>query len=133
MQWRNGPISWMARKAKFVPQSSCESEVYGAVMMLKESEFCTQVINFISAGLSAPTVSLIDNKASVEVIKYPGATKRTVHFDRWLHFARSLSLRNKIEVFHVLTDDMMGDIFTKALDKTKFIKCRNYLMKDGDK
>ena len=63
------------------------------------------------------------------MIKYPGATKRTVHFDRWLHYARALCLRNKVEVFHIGTESMMGDIFTKALDKTKFIKCRDYIMR----
>ena len=26
-------------------------------------------------------------------------------------------------------DDMMADIFTKALDKTKFLKCRDYIMR----
>ena len=78
--------------------------------------------------LEMPTAALIDNKAAYDVIRYPGATKRTVHFNRWLHFARSLCLLNKVEMFQVSTDDMMGDIFTKALDKTKFIKCRDYIM-----
>ena len=97
-------------------------------MLLKESEFACQIIDFISGDLQMPAALVIDNKAAVDVIKFPGATKRTVHFDRWLHFARELSLRNKINVFLVTTDDMMGDIFTKPLDKTKFIKCRDYLL-----
>ena len=97
-------------------------------MLLKEGEFATQVIDFLSSDLSLPTAALIDNKAAVDVIKFPGATKRTVHFDRWLHFARELCLMNKVEVFLVGTDDMMGDIFTKAHDKTKFLKCRNYVL-----
>lgn len=128
VQWRGGPISWASRKAKFVPQSSCESEVFGAVMLLKEGEFAAQVIAFLVDDLAAPTACLIDNKAAVDVIKYPGATKRTVHFDRWLHFARWMCLQNKTEVFLVGTEDMMGDIFTKALDKTKFLKCRDYIL-----
>ena len=97
-------------------------------MLLKEGEFANQVINFISPDLKLPSASLIDNKAAVDVVRFPGATKRTLHFDRWLHFARELCLRNKVELFLVGTDDMMGDIFTKALDKTKFIKCRSYIM-----
>ena len=56
------------------------------------------------------------------------ATKRTVHFDRWLHYARSMCLRNKVEMFHVGTELVMADLFTKALDKTKFLKCRKYLL-----
>ena len=51
-----------------------------------------------------------------------------MHFDRWLHFARELTLRNKVNVYLAGTDDMMADFFTKAVDKTKFLKCRNYLM-----
>ena len=97
-------------------------------MMLKEEEFVKQVIDFLCDDVKKPAAALIDNKAANDVIRYPGATKRTVHFDRWLHFARSLCLLNKVEMFLVGTDDMMGDIFTKALDKSKFLKCRKYIM-----
>ena len=97
-------------------------------MVLKEGEFVQQICNFLDVKLSAPSACITDNKAAVDVIKYPGATKRTVHFDRWLHFARELSLRNRITVVHAGTDLMMADIFTKPVDKTKFLKCRDYIM-----
>ena len=128
VQWRNGPISWLSRKAKFVPQSSCEIEVFAVVMVLKEAEFAAQVCEFVGAGLRAPTACITDNKAAQDVIKYPGATKRTLHFARWLHFARELCLLNRIEIFLTGTDDMMADGFTKPVDKTKFLKCRDYLL-----
>jgi hypothetical protein len=128
VQWRNGPVSWLCRKAKFVPQSSCEVEVYGVVMVLKEGEFVQQICSFLDVPIGAPIACITDNKAAVDVIKYPGATKRTVHFDRWLHFARELSLRNRIAVVHAGTDLMMADGFTKPVDKTKFLKCRDYMM-----
>ena len=60
------------------------------------------------------------------------ATKRTVHFDRWLHYARETVLNNKGEIFLVSTDDMMADVFTKPVDKTKFLKCRAYLMTEAN-
>ena len=128
VQWRNGPISWLSRKAKFVPQSSCEIEVFAVVMVLKEAEFAAQVLEFVNARLEAPTACITDNKAACDVIKYPGATKRTLHFDRWLHFARELCLANKVQIFLVGTDDMMADGFTKPVDKTKFLKCREYIL-----
>ena len=31
-------------------------------------------------------------------------------------------------MFLVPTEDMMADMFTKPLDKTKFLKCRDYLL-----
>ena len=128
VQWRNGPISWLSRKAKFVPQSSCEVEVFAVVMVLKEAEFAAQVCEFVGADLQAPTACITDNKAACDVIKYPGATKRTLHFDRWLHFARELCLLNRIAIFLTGTDNMMADGFTKPVDKTKFLKCRDYIL-----
>jgi hypothetical protein len=128
VQWRNGPICWLSRKAKFVPQSSCEIEVFAVVMILKEAEFAGQVCEFVEATLEAPTACITDNKAACDVIKYPGATKRTLHFDRWLHFAREMCLHNRIEIFLTGTDDMMADGFTKPVDKTKFLKCRDYIL-----
>ena len=97
-------------------------------MLLKEAEFATQVIEFLCAPLEQKTAAITDNKSARDVVKCPGATKRTVHFDRWLHFARELVLTNKAEVFFAPTDDMMADGFTKAVDKTKFLKCRDYIM-----
>ena len=76
MQWRNGPISWLSRKAKFVPQSSCEIEVFAVVMVLKEAEFAAQVCDFVGAGLEAPSACVTDNKAACDVIKFPGASTR---------------------------------------------------------
>ena len=65
---------------------------------------------------------------SSRVIRFPGATKRTLHFDRWLHFAHELYLRNKVEIYFAGTELMMADFFTKPVDKTKFLECRDYLL-----
>ena len=37
-------------------------------------------------------------------------------------------MMNKAVMFLIGTDLMMADIFTKPVDKTKFIKCRDYLL-----
>ena len=75
VQYRNGPLAWTSRKAKFVPLSSCEIEVFGVVMLLKEAEFAAQVIEFLNASLAAKTAAVTDNKSARDVIKCPGATK----------------------------------------------------------
>ena len=75
-----------------------------------------------------PSVTVTDNKAAYDVIRNPGATKNTVHFDRRLHYARELYLMHAIKVILTTTDRMMADIFTKASDKTMFLRCREYIM-----
>ena len=39
-----------------------------------------------------------------------------------------MCLHNRIEIFLTGTDNMMGDGFTKPVDKTKFLKCRDYIL-----
>lgn len=128
VQYRNGPLSWVSRKAKFVPLSSCEVEVFGIVMLLKEAVFASQIVEFLHESLKQKIAAVTDNQAARDVIKCPGATKRTVHFDRWLHFARELMLKNLVDIYFAPTALMMADGFTKAVDKTKFFKCRDYTM-----
>lgn len=86
----------------------------------------------MTGKLTAPIAAITDNKAAFDIIKCPGATKRTLHFDRWLHFARDYYLHNKVKVYLTGTELMMADIFTKALDKTKFLKCRDYILALGE-
>ena len=50
------------------------------------------------------------------------------HFDRWLHFARELVLMNMVEIFCAPADAQMADGLTKAVDKTKLLKCCDYMM-----
>ena len=55
------------------------------------------------------------------------STKRSVHFERRLHYARELYLRQIIFVILVPTDKMMADDKTKAVqDRAKVIKCRDF-------
>ena len=128
VHWRNGPLCWLSRNVKMPPQSSCESEIAALVMLLKEGMFVKQLLDFLDVVLDGPVCSVTDNKGAYDVVRNPGATKRTVHFDRWLHFARELYLHNAIKIFLTTTDNMMADMFTKAVDKTAFLRCRAYVM-----
>ena len=95
---------------------------------IKEGLHVTQLLQFIQAKLDGPMPVITDNKAAYVVIRCPGATKRTAHFERWMHFARDLMLRRAIEVSLVTTNKMMADFFTKPSDKTAFFRCRSYVM-----
>ena len=39
-----------------------------------------------------------------------------------------LCLLNRIAIFLTGTDNMMADGLTKPVDKTKFLKCRDYIL-----
>jgi hypothetical protein len=128
IDWRNAALVWISRKLKFVPLSSCEAEVGALVVMLKELLFVVQLLDFFEVKLEGASPAITDNKAAHDVVRCPGATKRTAHFDRWLHFARELVLRGTVEVFLTGTFNMPADMYTKPLDKTGFLRCRKYNM-----
>ena len=68
--------------------------------------------------------------ARLPSIKNPGVTKRTKHFERWLHYARDSYLMGRFKISLVSTLKMMGDNMTKPLDRTKFMACRAYQLNE---
>ena len=130
VEWRDGPISWKCSKTKFVPVASTQVELAALVLMVKEGQFAYSIIEDMlpHRSVQGPMTVFTDNSACQLVVNNPGATKHTTHYERWLHYARDLRLKNKITVHHVKTECMMADIFTKPLGRTPFTRCRNYLM-----
>ena len=121
---------WCARKAKFVPVASSHIELGAIVTMIKEGMFAKQVTEDICGPnvIYGPIQVYTDNKAARDVINNPGATKHTTHFERWLHYARDLRLRNAITVALLPTQEMIADLFTKPLSKTLIMRLRDQLL-----
>ena len=86
------------------------------------------VLEFIGVQFDGPISSITDNKATYDIVRNPGATRRTAHFDRWVHFARQLYLRGALKIFLTDTHNMMADGLTKVTDKTTFFRGRRYAM-----
>ena len=60
-----------------------------------------------------PMPSLAQTKLATPMLSVVGSAARRPH---------------RIEIFLTGTDDMMADGFTKPVDKTKFLKCRDYIL-----
>jgi len=97
--------------------------------VLKEAIFVMQNAEHIGVEFDDAIQLITDNKAAHDIVKHPGATKHTTHFERRLHFARDHAMRGAANVHLTVTANMMADIFTKATDKTTFLRCRDYLVK----
>ena len=57
-----------------------------------------------------------------------GATARTRHYENWLAYGRDQYLNRVSEPNWIRTELQVADIFTKALDKTTFLKFRAMLL-----
>ena len=76
----------------------------------------------------APLVLITDNKAAYDVIRNHGATKNTVHVERWMMYVRELYIKGKIDIVLVPTEIMRADDKTKIVDRKKFEYCRKMTM-----
>ena len=64
----------------------------------------------------------VDNTAAIDVAHNVGVSSRTKHFDRAIHYLRDLMQMRRILPFFVKTELQRADGYTKALDKSKFVR-----------
>ena len=60
------------------------------VGMAKEVMFIREILIDMGEKITSPTIMVTDSKAANDCVANAGATKHTIHFERWLHFARML-------------------------------------------
>ena len=123
----NDLISWYSRKLKYTADSTCHAELGGIVTTLKETMFASYIYEDMFNKLSKPYI-ITDCKAAFDIIRNPGATKRSVHYERWLYMARDAYLTGKAMYILTTTDKMMADPMTKVVDRAMFFLSRKFLM-----
>ena len=123
-------VSFQARKLKISPQSSAEAETAVYAICAKDLRFVLNVLGSDGMQLQTqlPVVVYCDNSAAVSTIRNAGATSRTRHYERWVTYAREQYLDLVSKPVWIETFNQVADIFTKALDKTTFLKFRGALL-----
>ena len=112
-------ISWSSRKQSSVAQSTAEAEYVAA------ASSCSQVLWILSTlrdyGLSLGSVPLFcDNTSAINIAKNPVQHSRTKHIDIRYHFLRDHVEKGDVVLHFVESEQQVADIFTKALDSSRF-------------
>ena len=68
-----------------------------------------------------------DNLSAINISKNPIQHSRTKHIDIRHHFIRDLVEDKIVTLEHIATEEQIADIFTKALDASKFENLRSRL------
>ena len=124
----NGAIDWSAKLVKIVPDSSAEAETAVASLAAKATCFIRELARFHHRPVTAPTAIIGDNQAMHSLVSHEGATVRTRYYERATLLIKRAVLLLILKPMLVSTRDMVADMFTKALDKSSYIRFRNNIM-----
>ena len=76
----------------------------------------------VDYGISQDTLTIYcDNISTINISKNPVQHSRTKHIDIRHHFIRELVENKFVVIEHVATYMPLADIFTKALDASRFV------------
>ena len=109
-------------------QSSAEAELAVYAGAAKDLRFVLNVLQDLMVTVQGPVPIYCDNQAAVANIKNVGATARTRHYENWTMYGREQFINKISEPIWIGTSEQIADIFTKALDKTTFLKFRALLL-----
>ena len=124
----NGAVDWSARQVKIVPDSSCEAETAVASKAAKATCFARGLLRFHGRPVAAATPMIGDNQAMHTLVTNEGATSRTRYYERATLLIKRAVLMLLLNPLIVATHYMVADMFTKALEKSSFIRFRNLIM-----
>jgi len=74
-----------------------------------------------------PITICSDNQGSLFISSNPVQEKQTKHIDIHYHYIRECIEDNKVSVVFVPGNDNLADMFTKNLDRVKFVKFQEQL------
>ena len=119
-------VSWNSRAQKTVALSSTEAE-YMAL-----SDTCRQLVwirnLFAEMKIQLTALPLCrDNQGAIFITSNAVQEQRTKHIDIRYHYIREVVEDGKVKLYFVKSADNYADIFTKNLDRVKYLKCRSTL------
>ena len=122
----NNLISWFSKKQNSISLSTTEAEYIAAGSCCTQLLWMKQMLEDYSI-VQNTLIVYCDNTSTINISKNLVQHSRTKHIDIRHHFIRELVENKSVVIEHVATDKQLANIFTKALDSSKFISLRKAL------
>jgi Reverse transcriptase (RNA-dependent DNA polymerase)/gag-polypeptide of LTR copia-type/Integrase core domain/GAG-pre-integrase domain/Domain of unknown function (DUF4219) len=115
-----GAITWYSGKQKCVSTSTTEAEYVALCHAAKEAVFLRRLMSELDNSDHEPLMINEDNQSVLAVAKNPVYHSKTKHIDVCYHFTREAVASGHIRLQYCCSNDMVADILTKPLSKSRF-------------
>ena len=96
-------------------------------MAAQESTWLIQLMKDLNQPIDYAVPLYCDNQFTIRLAENPVFHARTKHVEVHYHFLREKVLQEELEMRQVKTEEQVADLFTKALNTTRFQKLRDQL------
>jgi transposase InsO family protein/predicted RNA binding protein YcfA (HicA-like mRNA interferase family) len=127
MKVGSGAVMWGSKLQKHVSLSSTESEYTTASAAAREMMWMRFFLEEIGHDMSAPSTLFMDSGSAIQVAQNPEHQSTMKHVHRSFNWIREKVESKELRVAHVPGDENVADIFTKPLQKNKFLLFRDML------
>jgi hypothetical protein len=123
-----GPVIWSSRKQKTAAHSSCESEYMAIDEAAREIMWVRNFLSELDIDYCSPVELLVGNRGAKALSENPVHHSRVKHIDIRYHYIRDCVFEGLIKLTFVPSENNLADIFTKSLDRTKFVDLSDRFM-----
>ena len=95
--------------------SSCEAELKGADMLIREIIHIRNMLQFLGYNITTPTPVYIDNKSAITLCELLKSNHKTKHINMRINFIRECINSAIVSLYFVPTGMNVADILTKPL------------------
>jgi hypothetical protein len=116
-------VSWKSQRQSTVAMSSTEAEYMALFAVVQEVIWIKRLLNEISSDyLKQGIIVYQDNKSAISLASNPTQHSRTKHINTKFHFVRDQVASGQVKIEYLCTEEMVADIFTKAVSRPKLNK-----------
>ena len=120
-------IFWKSRKQGSVTKSSTFAEYVALSEAVSEIKLIKDILEIFDIENKKPVKIYEDNSGALNIAKYGNFTKNSKYIEVHYHFVNEYYMKGIIDIVKVNTNENVADIFTKSLNKNKFVKLREML------
>ncbi|XP_059223384.1 uncharacterized protein LOC131997099 [Stomoxys calcitrans] len=122
---QSSAVSWATKKQKTVALSSTEAEFMSLTAAIQESVYLKKLEMELNPKIEEAMKIFCDNKGAIQVALNNNYSNRTKHVDIKAKFIRQKIDEEEVTLEYIPTNEMLADVFTKAVSSQKLQYLRN--------